>query len=378
MAHIAEAELHAWLDGAIPEGSRRAATVQSHLDSCDECRDRLAVAREVIGLATELLASATPAGRQAPTVESLRARAITDGPVEEHERSPLPNLSPRRGRWRSLERLAWAASLVLAVGAGWIGREVLLDRGWTDPFHAAPTGEIAELAQSPGEEAFESRGGAAPAEDMRIEAAPGRGDARRGAAPVVGESLLEAGEADEAEPVEKRNEAGQRQVGVTDPVKEAPAGAVPGPDAVVREVEQFGELGAKEEAAAATVPLSNRAWKPSDPEGCFSVHAEADAAFAVPGVIEIRRHTVDEETEARLGSYRDAGSDAVHRVSLVPFADDSIWVSLPAGDRVLTLRLAPGEEGWVGTMEASPPRPGEPAQLRRAALRSAPCAPDRP
>src|SRR5439155_627931 len=75
-----------------------------HLAECPACRERLAEARALIARADALLALALPAERSAPPL---------------HERR-------RRPRWRRVRwPIAWAASVTLAVGLGWMlrGRE---------------------------------------------------------------------------------------------------------------------------------------------------------------------------------------------------------------------------------------------------------------
>ena len=99
MSHVDEGTLHAYLDGALPPAER--SQVDVHLAGCPECREWLAEARALIARADGLLALALPAERAAPPLHELRRRPLW-----------------RRVGWP----IAWAASLTLAVGLGWVLR----------------------------------------------------------------------------------------------------------------------------------------------------------------------------------------------------------------------------------------------------------------
>jgi len=99
MSHVDEGTLHAYLDGALPPGER--SQVDAHLAECPACRDRLAEARALIARADALLALALPAERSAPPLHELRRRPMW---------------------WRVRWPVAWAATVTLAVGLGWMLR----------------------------------------------------------------------------------------------------------------------------------------------------------------------------------------------------------------------------------------------------------------
>ena len=82
MSHIAEGDLHAWLDGALSEGSEEWQSIRQHIDSCPDCAVRLQVARDLRDDARDVLSSALPEG-SAPSFEDIRQRALggTPGPV---------------------------------------------------------------------------------------------------------------------------------------------------------------------------------------------------------------------------------------------------------------------------------------------------------
>jgi len=109
MSHVDEGALHAYLDGALDEyPAAEAERVRDHLARCPECADRLEWERRVREDATAILGLAVPEVT-VPSLEELRA----------YVRSMPPSRT-----WASvrLHRLGWAASVVLAVGAGWMLR----------------------------------------------------------------------------------------------------------------------------------------------------------------------------------------------------------------------------------------------------------------
>src|SRR6266853_3218378 len=98
MSHVDEGTLHSYLDGELSPDER--AAVESHLSQCATCRASLAEERALLDRASALLGSARPVERPAPPFEQLR---------RESKRSP----------WRVRRSIAWAASIVLAIGLGY-------------------------------------------------------------------------------------------------------------------------------------------------------------------------------------------------------------------------------------------------------------------
>jgi hypothetical protein len=184
MWHVDEGALHAWLDDALdalPEAEVR--RIREHLSGCGECARRLEEARTLRAEARAVLAWATPDLRELPTLEELRQRA-------------------RGGAGRGatgvhLRRLGWAASVVLAVGAGW-----LLRGGWpragvavapgpsaADPGRAVGAVGEAPAAESPPlRETATLRGSPAAAVPPARTATGGPGPASPGAPPVRDEA----------------------------------------------------------------------------------------------------------------------------------------------------------------------------------------------
>lgn len=99
-SHLDDGTIHELLDGEIP--SAQLPPLQAHLASCAECRARLDSARELVAFTDELVEflDDPPAAAPAPVIVT-----------------PLP--TPARP-W--IRQLAWAASIAVAVGAGWYVR----------------------------------------------------------------------------------------------------------------------------------------------------------------------------------------------------------------------------------------------------------------
>jgi hypothetical protein len=109
MWHVDEGALHAYLDGALDEyPGAEARRVREHLETCAECADRLAEERRVRDEAQEILGLAAPEV-EVPTFEELRAYV--------RAQQPARTMASVR-----LYRLSWAASVVLALGTGWLLR----------------------------------------------------------------------------------------------------------------------------------------------------------------------------------------------------------------------------------------------------------------
>jgi hypothetical protein len=101
MRHIPEDELHAYLDQALSRS--QCVEIESHLAACPTCRaarDGIAALRD---RTTALLARLAPPRRVPMAFEALRRQGDYRASV----------------RRRRIRLVAWAASLVVAVGAGW-------------------------------------------------------------------------------------------------------------------------------------------------------------------------------------------------------------------------------------------------------------------
>lgn len=119
MPHLSDGELHAYLDGALEHLPRgRAEEIREHLRTCEACRSRLAGEQELLERSGAILDAGAPASVEAPPLEELRERArIREERAAEERRRP----------WRAMPRtqvLAWAATVVLALGIGWVTRDL--------------------------------------------------------------------------------------------------------------------------------------------------------------------------------------------------------------------------------------------------------------
>lgn len=118
MLHLDEGTLHALVDGEIP--SSDLAPIRDHLASCAACRAALEETRALAGEALDLVESL-----EVPEASSPHSGG---GP----RRSPRATALP----WH---RLAWAATVVVAVGLGYGVRGIL-------PPPTAPTDALTEAA----------------------------------------------------------------------------------------------------------------------------------------------------------------------------------------------------------------------------------------
>lgn len=164
MRHVTDGELHAYLDGALdllPEG--RGEEIREHLSSCPVCEERLQDEKRIRRQAQELLEEGAPPEVALPPFEEIRARA------EAGEASPSGSGHAPEGRAQSWSvsrgfPLAWAATVILALGVGWMGGEVwrsLPQDGSGFVISEPPSAEEAVISPaSRGEEGQERESGA--------------------------------------------------------------------------------------------------------------------------------------------------------------------------------------------------------------------------
>lgn len=129
MSHISEGLVHAHIDGALGPGDREWASAETHLAHCGDCQRRLVEARGLREAAAEILADAGAVSAERPAFDELVAEASrrrTRAVVSPTKTAGRAGSGTRPSWWRSPARLAWAASLALAVGAGWMGRALLV------------------------------------------------------------------------------------------------------------------------------------------------------------------------------------------------------------------------------------------------------------
>ncbi len=190
MSHADDGKLNALLDGELaPE---EAASVEAHIAGCPECARRLAEARRFLTESANLLAALDLPGsaatarapeRRAPVTAkeiALDRGGATQGPALRPETGGAPRpvfaRPPARARL-DFTTLAWAATVVLAIGVGYLANEVRHGRAG-DAYReglAARTGE-AQPGPAP---ASQTRSPAAPAPTLATapQAAAGAGSA---------------------------------------------------------------------------------------------------------------------------------------------------------------------------------------------------------
>ncbi|MBT8397683.1 MAG: hypothetical protein HKO65_19085 [Gemmatimonadetes bacterium] len=148
MRHVTDGELHAFLDGALDllaEG--RGDEVRDHLADCPTCSERLQDEEGVRARAMEILGAPSISGVGLPTFEELRERAEAPGPDAPMEREEPEGRAHYRGPLRGLP-MAWAATIVLALGVGWMGGQV-----WRGiPGDGRPTRALDRLETAPSQE----------------------------------------------------------------------------------------------------------------------------------------------------------------------------------------------------------------------------------
>jgi hypothetical protein len=120
MPHIPEDELHAYLDQAL--GRLRCVEIESHLAECTRCRDARDGIAALRDRTTALLARLAPRRTVVPPYAELRRRA------------QLRMLQYRR----VVAGLAWAASIVIALGIGWTASALYRTPAASGPVATAP------------------------------------------------------------------------------------------------------------------------------------------------------------------------------------------------------------------------------------------------
>jgi hypothetical protein len=150
MSHLDESTVHAYLDGEEGRTEMREKNIERHLAACAQCREAVEAASLLRDRAGEILALADPGPVTAPPLSELERRAEARG-------------APRTGL--RMTPLAVAASLALAVVAGWAARGLLTS---TDipADQAVPADEAVLADESP----------APPTTELIRAAAPSTGD----------------------------------------------------------------------------------------------------------------------------------------------------------------------------------------------------------
>ncbi len=183
MPHLDEGTLQAWLDrdrsGLGPEERAR---IEAHLEGCEACARSL---EELEGSTArvEALLGVAPAAGEIPPFEAVRARAAGEA---------APAGRARR-RWRPT---AWAASVAVALGVGWMANEMIRTGGAGPTAVSEPVArEMADSGAAPrrpsAARATGAVGGAGPEDGPGLPVA-------RPAVPVLDEPAVVADASEEA------------------------------------------------------------------------------------------------------------------------------------------------------------------------------------
>lgn len=325
MPHITEGLLHAYLDGALgPDEQLQWAEAEAHLEACDDCRRRLDEAAELRAAAHDLLAAATPSRPVTrPAFDDLAARARVRARRVEPASGQRTSARAGGAWWRTPATLGWAASLVIAAGAGWIGRQLVVEQGLVVPPVAvereAPTGG-AEIEEG------------AALDDSREEVTSDEAGSRRDAAatpaaPQTAARLRADGEAEPRQGDRPETEAFQEKA---EPRAEPEPGVGADVDADV------GAMRVEEVA-----PLADAAGATGDAR-CYEAPPPAgDVRDATAGNLETLRLAPDGTASARLGGQPMVGFWERAR-------GDSLRLRVTDGEEWRAFALVEAEDGVRG------------------------------
>jgi len=124
MRHVTDGELHAFLDGGLdllPDD--RGNEVRDHISACPVCQERLQDEEHIRSEAKGILRDPPFDQVILPSFEELRERAGAPGVDGSSAQDDVDEGSHYRGPLRGVP-LAWAATIVLALGVGWMGGQV--------------------------------------------------------------------------------------------------------------------------------------------------------------------------------------------------------------------------------------------------------------
>jgi hypothetical protein len=314
MQHVDEGRLHAWLDGELPAGGPDGArALERHLAGCAACRAMVEEERKIRDAASAILRDADPGPPQVIPIASAR--------------------SAPHGR-RTWVALGWAASVLVALGVGWIARP------------EAPRSVV--LAPAPG-----------PAPRAPSPAQPG--------APLGVETTRTPAP-------DRQNRAGRPAAPTTTsapaaPAADATAPSAPAPEAdatpvTTEEAREFGSMG---EVAVAPPPPPPSAPPPPPPPAEVAVPAPAaaragrmaEAAAAPPPPAEsltVRGRVVDARGQGVPGATVSVPALAARTTTRV---DGSYTLAVPASrlqgsDSIRVVASVIGMEGQARSLPAAP------------------------
>ncbi len=354
MPHVEDALLVAYADDALDAAGR--AEVETHLVSCAECRARAAEERALAARAAEVLGRGAPEpGMAAPPFAEIVRRS------EQVHATPGGGATGAPQRRRTLPPLAWAAMLVVGLGAAWIARTLLVSPAFNAPADAIraermeSTAAEAAPTEPPATGAAGDAAGAPEEADARkaaVAADASLADETReaAAAPAAGGQAVEpvrvAPQAIDAPPP-PAPQAAEAPVPLGEPVSRRYA------DAAVRDSAQRGDTARVALRAAAAAPAAAAA-------------APAPAAERAEAVADGAMRDVDPGDAAWVGaSAADAAArgEAVRGIMGAPV--ELVWLGRPdaswrarvvqrvdgAALEVIEWRTAPAPAGASGTLD---------------------------
>lgn len=327
MPHLDEGQLTALLDGELTSAER--VELESHLANCPECRELLDETRGFFHEAGALVEAV-----QLPTGTSGR-------PVGPNTPAGMPDRRtteppPRRGvgltAWRSL---GWAATIVLAVGLGWLASDLR--------YRAPIAAPISDMKSDRVDQAVVTAKSAEPTATLPAPATPPAPASH----PAPSEAARSAGNAAMSHPEEEATRATALQAAPTTPAPElglASNNAV-AKDAVGKLAESSGERreAAERAAVGSTDPQASRPT-PS----AFAAQAPAAAGAAQTTEADLRRQrsfvrtvTFEEAVRSLGGTIRLVDGMVPARVEVVESAGPgNRWIRVVYFD-------PPGRELWL-------------------------------
>ncbi len=122
MSHVDDGLVHAWIDGAFEPGDPEGAAIEAHIRTCAGCRARADAALRLKDRAGYVLRQMVPDAVSVEPFERIVEQRRAERAVTEPTAGSETPVSPRRLRRFPL---AWAATILMAVTAGWFASTML-------------------------------------------------------------------------------------------------------------------------------------------------------------------------------------------------------------------------------------------------------------
>ncbi|MEP6574027.1 MAG: zf-HC2 domain-containing protein [Gemmatimonadota bacterium] len=160
MSHLDEGMMNALLDGELDADEQR--EIERHLATCAECARRMLEVREFFGEADAIIGKLEVPGSTRPVVLPGSASKHLVGPTLLPNGLPsAPEAAPVSTRLSRYRQLAWAASVVLAVGLGYFASGQHRNETESDAIRvASKSADTAHQPSAPSESPSAGAGGA--------------------------------------------------------------------------------------------------------------------------------------------------------------------------------------------------------------------------